>query len=55
MQRPGTPEECANLVLYLSGNEASFITGAEIAIDGGYTASGAAFARSKMREMLAAQ
>lgn len=55
MQRQGTPQECANLVLYLAGDEASFITGAEIAIDGGYTAGGAAFARSKLREMFAAQ
>jgi len=54
-QRQGTPQECANLELYLAGDESSFITSAEIAIDGGYTAGGAAFARSKMREMLAAQ
>src|SRR5438552_7980015 len=34
----GTPLECAELVLFLVSEEASFISGAEIAIDGGYIA-----------------
>ncbi len=55
MQRAGSPEECANLVLYLAGDESSYITGAEIAIDGGYTAGGAIFARTKLREALATE
>ncbi len=36
--RLGTPEEVANLVLYLAGEESGFVTGAEMVIDGGLTA-----------------
>jgi cyclopentanol dehydrogenase len=38
MQRAGTAEEVAFGVLFLASDEASFITGAELNIDGGYTA-----------------
>ena len=38
VQRAGTPEEVAYGVLFLASDEASFVTGAELAIDGGYTA-----------------
>lgn len=34
--RMGTPDEMAALVLYLCSNEASFITGSDFAIDGGF-------------------
>ncbi|WP_163400040.1 SDR family NAD(P)-dependent oxidoreductase [Flavobacterium fluviatile] len=34
--RMGEPEEIANLVLYLCSDEASFITGSNYAIDGGF-------------------
>lgn len=34
--RPGTPEDCAGAVLFLCTRGASFITGASIAVDGGY-------------------
>ncbi len=36
--RLGQREEVAGLVLYLASDEASFITGSEFVIDGGYTA-----------------
>jgi 3-oxoacyl-[acyl-carrier protein] reductase len=37
-QRLGTPEEVAQAILYLASDEAAHVTGALIAIDGGYTA-----------------
>jgi 3alpha(or 20beta)-hydroxysteroid dehydrogenase len=53
MQRQGTPLECAQLVLFRASDEASFITGAEVAIDGGYSAGGIVFLRNQLREALA--
>lgn len=53
MQRQGTPLECAYLALFLASDESSFITGAEIAIDGGFTAGAAIWMRSRMRDELA--
>jgi 3alpha(or 20beta)-hydroxysteroid dehydrogenase len=51
MGRQGTPQETAKLMLFLACDDSSFITGAEIAIDGGYTAGGAV----RMRAMLTKQ
>ena len=34
--RMGEPDEIANLVLYLCSDEASFITGSDFSIDGGF-------------------
>lgn len=38
LNRMGHPGEVADLVLYLSSDESSFVTGAEFVIDGGDTA-----------------
>lgn len=38
--RTGDPEEVASAVLFLCSDEASFITGTDIRVDGGYTAMG---------------
>jgi 3alpha(or 20beta)-hydroxysteroid dehydrogenase len=38
MHRPGTIDEVARLVLFLLSDESAYITGAEVAIDGGVTA-----------------
>jgi NAD(P)-dependent dehydrogenase (short-subunit alcohol dehydrogenase family) len=38
MKRGGTPLEVAHGCLYLASDEASFVTGAELVIDGGYLA-----------------
>jgi 3alpha(or 20beta)-hydroxysteroid dehydrogenase len=54
MQRQGTPLECAHLVLFLGSDESSFITGAEIAIDGGFSGGAAVWMRNRIRERLAA-
>ena len=36
--RLGTPQEVANAALFLAGGDASFFTGADVLMDGGYTA-----------------
>lgn len=38
--RAGDPEEVANAVMFLCSDEAGFITGTDIRVDGGYTAMG---------------
>jgi NAD(P)-dependent dehydrogenase (short-subunit alcohol dehydrogenase family) len=38
MGRPGTPEEMANAALFLLSDEASFVTGVALPVDGGVTA-----------------
>jgi NAD(P)-dependent dehydrogenase (short-subunit alcohol dehydrogenase family) len=38
MARYGKPEELVGAVLWLASDAASFVTGAEIAVDGGFSA-----------------
>ena len=38
MGKLGTPKDIANMVLFLASNESSFITGAEMVVDGGFVA-----------------
>ena len=37
--RAGKPDEVADAVLFLASSKASYITGADLCIDGGWTAS----------------
>ena len=44
------PSDLLGTLLYLASEEASFISGAEIAIDGGYIAAGLAHMRNRVRD-----
>ncbi len=47
MARWGDPAELAAAALFLASDEASFVTGAALAVDGGYSASGPLLARPR--------
>jgi NAD(P)-dependent dehydrogenase (short-subunit alcohol dehydrogenase family) len=50
MARWGEPAELAAAALFLASDEASFITGAALAVDGGYAASGPMISRPDRKE-----
>lgn len=54
MQRAGTTQECADLVLFLASSQSSFITGTEIPIDGGYVNGATMWMRRKLQSQLVA-
>lgn len=41
LERPGTPEEVAEVVAFLMSDAASYVSGAELAVDGGFSGGGA--------------
>ncbi|CDO89354.1 short-chain dehydrogenase [Mycobacterium triplex] len=49
MARWGEPAELAAAALFLASDEASFVTGAALAVDGGYSASGPMLAARKVK------
>ncbi len=49
LQRKGTPEEIANVSYWLSTNEASFITGTSILVDGGFFHNFSAYQMKKLQ------
>ena len=51
--RVGNPEEVAAAVLFLCSDEASFITGTDICVDGGYTAMGPEQAEPAIPKLMA--
>jgi 3alpha(or 20beta)-hydroxysteroid dehydrogenase len=53
MGREATAEEVAQVIAFLSSDAASFITGAELAVDGGLSSGGVAWMRSQFQASVA--
>lgn len=53
--RLGTPQDTAQLVLFLASEESTYINGAEIGIDGGYIAAGLSHLRARARDEYASR
>jgi len=49
MGREASGEEVAEVILFLASDQSSFMTGAEIAVDGGLSAAGVAWMRSRIQ------
>jgi hypothetical protein len=49
MKRGAQPEEVGWCVVFLASDEASFVTGSELVVDGGYTSPGAGGPRADTR------
>ena len=47
LNRIGTVDDIANGVLFLASDESSFMTGSEMVIDGGWTASSGEFLKAR--------
>ncbi|MEN0066569.1 MAG: SDR family oxidoreductase [Myxococcota bacterium] len=48
LQRLGTPEDCADVALFLASDAARYVSGAVIPVDGGWSLSGASAAMAAM-------
>lgn len=47
VQRSGTPDDIASMVLFLASDESTFVTGTAMVVDGGFTAGGGNLFRSE--------
>jgi NAD(P)-dependent dehydrogenase (short-subunit alcohol dehydrogenase family) len=50
IRRPGQPDDIANMALFLASDEAEWITGTAMVVDGGFTARAASFGRYSSAE-----